>query len=267
MFFDMVLRHWFFSLICLVLAGRIAYRFENMVIRRNQWYLMQTQSVCAWPPPFSWFGFLVLLLLPWCMITLTAPIFWVVLVFVDAKEKKRIKEEEQVRLEEERAERDRVAQENHLRAENRMVWFFKNKPTLYYNTIDGITVVLRPAAYAAAQEVTKRNRRDGLWEKDNVLRPAPETIVFATKQGRDLISVNASSSAQKVAGWISDLDEIVAAYGAELVRKEDIFVPWINATLISFAEQEDVLSAWTIEQARCELLDKQAPEILQPVQS
>jgi len=203
---------------------------------------------------------------------LIALILWVVPGHLDAKERKRREEDDKRRWEQERAERERRQMENAQRAEARKQWLAENKPKLYYNSVCGVTAVLRPADYAAAQRETGRYRRNGFWEKDNVLLPVRDTFVFVTKQGREMIDTNTGSyfvSRYKVAGWISHLDDIVEKGGVELVRAEDVFVPWVNETLISFKQQAETLqncSSFILRPGMYyEMIETQAPVELQPL--
>lgn len=158
--------------------------------------------------------------------------------------------------------------ENARRAEARKQWLAENKPKLYYNTVNGVTAVLRPADYIAAQKKTERSRRDGFWDKDNVLLPVRDTFVFVTKQGRDMIDVNTCSASvgrYQVAGWVSQLDDIVEKSGTELVRAEDIFVPWVNETLILFKQQGETIHDCVQIELEYRLVEAQAPAELQPL--
>lgn len=172
------------------------------------------------------------------------------------------REEEAKKYEEDRK------QEQARRDQLRKEWFAANKPKFYYNTVSGVTAVLRPADYETCQKDTKHSRRNGFWEKDNVLLLACETIVFVTKQGREMIDVNTGSyfvGHYKVAGYISLLDDIVEKSGAELVRAEDIFVPWVNETIIPFAQQAETLKNCHSSASYYEMVEKQALAELQPL--
>ena len=129
--------------------------------------------------------------------------------------------------------------------------------------------MLRPADYATIQRDTERSRRNGFWEKDNVLFPARDTFVFVTKQGKELINANAGSDyigRYKVAGWISQLDDIVERGGVELVRADDIFVPWLNETLMPFKQQAEILHDCVHTGSYYHLVEMQAPVELHQLQ-
>ena len=212
---------------------------------------------------------LALVLLPVTLLLFPiAPILWIVLGHLDAKEEKRQDEQYRQYRKEERAEREQKEQENARRTEARKQWLAENKPKLYYNTVSGVTAVLRPADYTAVQKNTELSRRNGFWEKDNVLLPVRDTFVFVTKQGREMIDANTGSDfvgRYKVAGWISKLDDIVEKSGAELVRAEDIFVPWVNETLVPFKRQSEIMHDCVHTGSHYHLVEAQAPAELQPL--
>jgi len=172
----------------------------------------------------------------------------------------------------ERTKRDQVLEnwkrENASRTESRKQWFAEHKPQLFYNTVSGVTVVLRPADYAAIQKETKRYRCDGFWESGSTLMPARETVVFVTKKGRELVDKSLGSHASgnyMVAGFRSRLDDIMEEGGAELVHKDDIFVPWINEALMSFKEQRSAMNECHSSGSVQVLIWKQAPAEHQPI--
>ena len=195
---------------------------------------------------------------------------WGISVFWEAKERKRREQEQKQRLEQQQAEQEARKRENARRCEARKQWFAENKPKLYYHTVNGVTAVLRPADYLEAQKQTERSRRDGFWEKDNVLIPVRGTVVFVTKQGRETVKANTGTDFvghYKVAGYISKLYEIVEKSGAELVRAEDIFVPWVNETLVTFNEQVEILHNCVHTGTHLHLIEAQAPDELQSLQN
>lgn len=168
-----------------------------------------------------------------------------------------------------RKEREEREQEQARRAQLRKEWIAANKPKLYYNTVSGVTAVLRPADYDACQKDTKRSRRNGFWEKNNILLPARQTFVFVVKQGEELIRANTGSDhvrRYKIAGWLSQLDEIIEKGEVELERKEDIFVPWVNESLVPFEQQMNTLQDCFSSGSYFDLIEKQAPVELHPLQ-
>ncbi len=183
------------------------------------------------------------------------------------RQKKEFEADCESRRERERQFDEKQKAENISRAIARKQWLAENPRRLYCKTLDGITAVLRPVDYENCQKLTATNRRNGFWEKENVLCLARPTVIFVTKQGKDLVVANTSSSPGlrcSVSGWLSDLDAIVAQ-GVELVRMEDIFVPWVNETIIPFAEQAHLLSDGFDRGTYYELVERQAPPDLLPV--
>lgn len=270
--FNFVVEHWILSLVYVLLTAHIVFRFRRQIVMKSRWYRkVHYRLIDRWEArQLQWIGTIILLVLVLLPITLllfpVAPILWIVLGHLDAKEQKRRDEADKAYREKERAEWERVQQENARRCEARKQWLAENKPRLYYNTVNGVTAVLRPADYADAQKQTERSRRNGFWEKDNVLLPVRDTFVFVTKQGREMIDANTGSDfvgRYKVAGWISQLDDIVEKSGAELVGAGDIFVPWVNETLMPFEQQKDILHDCVHTGSHYNLVEAQVPAELQ----
>lgn len=280
MFFSTVklaIEYWYLLLYVLLTATTV-FNFQRRVVMQTRPYQrVRYHLIDRWaarPPRQVGTLVLRLLVLPFIALALFpfALVLWFVLGHLDAEERKRQAEAE-ARLQEvyrtkaqyERSQRDA---ENRRRAEARKKWLTENKFKLYYNTVNGVTAVLRPADYASAQARTARARRNGTWEKDNVLLPQWETVVFATQQGRELIDANTGSDyirRYKVAGWPAELDDIVKQGKVELIRADDIFVPWVNETLVSFKQQERLLHDCVNYGKYCNLVEMQIPKELQPV--
>lgn len=272
--FDFVVEHWLLSLVYVLVTATTVFRFRRQIVMKSRWYRnVHYHLVGRWEAQqLQWIGVLVLFVFVLLPVTLllfpVAPVLWIVLGHLDAKEQKRRAEQDKQYREKERAERERIQQENARRAEARKQWLAENKPKLYYNTVSGVTAVLRPADYTDAQKQTERSRRNGFWDKDNVLLPVRDTFVFVTKQGREMIDANTGSDyigRYKVAGWISQLDDIVEKSGAELVRAEDIFVPWVNETLIPYKQQSETMHDCVHTGSHFYLVEAQAPAELQPL--
>ncbi len=250
-------------------------RFFQKVVRLSEWYRVFThQLVRRWEgTPLYAPGVLIALviLIPvFASLYLAAPFLGFYLYhlhLLDKKEKER-REKVQQELREE-AERRRVESlaENNRRAEARKKWLSENKPKLYSNTIDGITAVLLPKDYEEVVKQTAINRRNGFWERENVLCLAPNTIVFVTKQGQETILKSSRSGDfyYKIAGLLSQLDEIVEAGSVELVKDERIFVPWVNETLVPFSEQKKMLLDCQKKGTFEKLVEAQAPADIRPL--
>lgn len=171
-------------------------------------------------------------------------------------------------LAETRVLRQRMDTENNKRGLARRAWLAGNKVELYYNTLYGVTAVLRPHDYLQMKKLTVRSRRDGYWQSEEVLHPAKETVVFVTKQGADLITTNlGTEQALKYwsAGRISQLDDICRQGSVELVKKEDIFVPWVNESLVSFEQQRHTIEECTGKDNFFTLVELQAPIQTHPI--
>jgi hypothetical protein len=183
---------------------------------------------------------------------------------VRKEEKER--EKRQIEASKQAQERRRQTEEtNQRRTLQRRDWFGSNKPTLYFNTVSGVTAVLRPADHERAKRDTQNARTNELWDHA-VLKPARETFTFVTKSGGELIQTNCNYARRyKVAGWLSDLYELCQATDCSLVRDETIFVPWVNETLVSFQEQGQILRDCHGQASSLELIDKQAPGEMQPL--
>jgi hypothetical protein len=158
----------------------------------------------------------------------------------DFEEEQRRIQESQKRLMQEYAEQKRInAERKTLREE----WLKNNPITLYYNTVSGITVVMTPAMYNANLVSTKWHRRNAMWDK-NVLMPYPEAFLFVDANGRDLFISNSGSATTDlikynyVNGWLTDLDELVERYGITLEQKPEIFVPYVNTSVLPFHEHK-----------------------------
>lgn len=246
-----VVPSWWFD----ALAYHLIHRWKGRVVLL-EWVGMAIMLVCVVLPTGA-VGFSV------------APFLWLCfkrVAFLKKKEDERRENVQRGLMEE--AERRRVERlaENNRRAEARKQWLSENKPKLYLNTIDGVTAVLMPQDYEAVVKQTAINHRNGFWDKENVLYPAPNTIVFVTKQGQETLRRSIGRDARcNTAGLLSQLDEIVEAGNVELVRDENIFVPWVNETLIPFAEQRAVILQCYLRGTFEGLVEAQAPADLQPL--
>src|SRR3989344_2822538 len=248
MFFDFVREYWVLSLIYTVLATIIVWRFVRDVILSSKWWhaLGKTfmderkgdlsQSVGA-------IAFLILVLLPTVILAyLTAPILWLIQIYIERKwqqvEAARYRLEETTRQRREHERRE----ENVRRADARKQWLEKNRLTLYYHTIDGITAVMTPGSLEKAREWTEYQRLDGYWGYENLLCPTNgecPVYIFATKQGREAIELRAgdSISRYKIAGPFSQLYALRKEFSVVLLPYDEIFVPWVNDSVFKYDKQ------------------------------
>lgn len=282
-FFTFVVKYWFFFLffgcVYLCLTAKTVSGFLKRVVVETHWYQkIRHHLVKRWEvPQLRRIGIVLLVCLVVFPIVLVlfvfAPILSIYLGHLDVQEEKKRAAEraeaEKARYDRLNAEATRNREENYRRTEARKQWLTANKPKLYYNTVSGITAVLRPADYAEAQRLTARSRRNGFWEKEGLLLPACNTFVFMTRQGRDLIDTNTGSDDIRryyVIGWIAELDDVVKSGEVELIRADDIFVPWVNESLVNFKRQRDSFcNRSRPENWWFELVEGQAPANLQPV--
>lgn len=175
---------------------------------------------------------------------------------------RRAKMEEMLRKDTERRNEDL------RRAIARKQWLDENKPKLYFNTVSGVTAVLRPADYTEAQRRTELARISEYWPSQTVLMPIRQTFVFVTKTGEETIQKGVDRGGNsvrryKVAGLLASLHEIAYAGGAILEKKEDIFVPFVNESLMSFSGQAALIQDGFDKASVLTLIESQAPAELQ----
>ena len=162
----------------------------------------------------------------------------------------------------------REEQENKDAQRNENVGYVK-PDNVYFNTVGGITAVLRPKDYLKVQEWTDIARRDGFWQHEHMLMPSPNTVVFVTKQGSDLIMkwcvILNIHMERKIAGWASELDVIVEQWKVKLIHDPQIFVPWLDNYTVSLQEQAMPLLSCKDRGNVHFLLESQVPKDLQPI--
>jgi hypothetical protein len=188
------------------------------------------------------------------------------------KLKKQDEQMENERIQEESAEREHKAEAwrnaNAERKKLREAWFAENPITLYYNTVNGITVVMTQAMYEANLVTTKRHRRNAMWDK-NVLVPNTEAFLFVDANGLEIFKRNAGTNTSDpigynyVSGWLTSLDDMVERYKITLEQKVEIFVPLVNQSVLPFAEHQ--YRRHDVEHYEYQLVVKQAPKVMQPL--
>jgi hypothetical protein len=274
LFFDFVVKHWILTLVYVLLFANTVYLFYMGIVVKSNWYeRLRHHLIDKWSDPLvritGTILMLLLFVLPVMLSALSiAPVLWVYLRHMDAERVKRWEKEYLERERYRRAEEEERNQENERRAKARKRWLADNKPRLYFRNLLGITAVLRPRDYEAAQKETAISRRNGFWERENILIPVSETFVFVTKKGKELIDSNTGSdsvSKYKTSGWLSQLDDIVEQGGVEMVRADDIFVPWVNESLVSFPEQKEIFKDRAKTGTYYSLVETQAPKELQMI--
>lgn len=273
--YNFVVEHWVISLLYIVLMWWIVSRFEEWVFEQGfRWYKrIYWIGIPLWGrsklfPRACFYPFRLPLKILFLLIGYVFAIVLVILFALETYfERKEEKQNEKRRVEAAERQREylkRLEEDNNLRALGRRDWFGKNKPKLYFNTVSGVTAVLRPADWEAAKRMTENAKVNELWEH-TTLRPHRETFVFVTKSGAELVQTNdAHARNYKVAGWLSDLHDLCRTTDCQLLRDETIFVPWVNETLVPFEEQGRIIRDCS-KATEKELIDKQAPVELQPV--
>jgi hypothetical protein len=151
----------------------------------------------------------------------------------------------------------RLVDENNRRESMRKWWFEGNSPTLYTHTMNGVTAVLAPADYDAAEEATRRAVRNQTWPDEEVFVPNKRTVLFVVKSGQELLE----KASRYPGGWLTDLDDLVKECNVTLVKRNDIFVPFLNESRIRFHKQL-AMTPKNLEEA---LLAQQAPAEMRPI--
>ena len=151
--------------------------------------------------------------------------------FLDNREWQKAEKERQERAEKERQQQARITE-----------WNKANPPTLYYNTMHGVTAVVRKDAYEEAVRETATARIDGLWELENVLMIIKYTYLFTHKSADEYVPDCWR------AGRFSDFEELRKSGTVVLERKNDIFVPLVSDGVLPILEQFKALrSHWSLE--------------------
>lgn len=265
-----VAHHWFLSLLYVVLSARVVWRFRNQVVLQSHWsHRLRGCLVNRWQsPPRRITGEVV-----WAIFVLSLTLFlflpftpFLALV-LHLRDEKRMREWRAKCEEQSHLAIKHKWRENEARARARKEWFAANPPVLFSNTVSGVMAIVRPIDYRATEEETKRRHRDGYWEREHILPPVYETFVFVNKQGRETIEASGVSRAVRycIAGLFSDLDELVERYGVTLVHRDNLFVPWVNESVMPFVQQSQALHDCFGRNLYEELVMMQAPRELQPL--
>ena len=156
----------------------------------------------------------------------------------------------------------------YLRRKLKKQWLAENPITLYYNTVNGITVVMTEAMYEANMITTKRHRRNAMWDK-NVLMPNTDAFLFVDANGFEMFKCNSGTNTsdpiehRHVSGWLTSLDDLVEFYKITLEQKPEIFVPFVNQSVLPFAHH--LYRRHGVESYELELVVGQAPKEMQPL--
>ena len=197
--------------------------------------------------PFRWLAIAMVFFLGYAL----APLWTALIAFAWWDNRK-----ERLRLEKERAERERIAYERIRRAE---AWKKQNQPTVYYKTENNITVAIRGSDYPAAVENTLRGKHDGWWPQDaSCLAPYPDSFLLV-RPGTILYPPEPAEVSQiyYISGVPSDLFVGLAKH-AKLEPMDQLFIPFLNESLMSFESQRKRISK--TGNASMHLLDQVVPE-------
>jgi hypothetical protein len=255
-FFKIVLQHWVALLITVVYVtvfAKTVNRFSHQVLR-GVGYRPQPvrQGVLTKSATFV-------------VLFLFAPLVWHRLKVRDRvlEARRQMQEAEKRRLEAEEFQRH-----NRERADARKQWAIENRPILYYNTVSGIMAVMTPSAYQACQESTNAHRRNALWTHESSSMPSKAACLFVNATGRRLFSQNHGTADPiengYVSGWFTDFDELERRYGIKLEHRPDIFVPYVNETILPFDDHRDGLNS-RARNYEHDLVIRQMPEHLHPL--
>jgi hypothetical protein len=167
-----------------------------------------------------------------------------------------------------RIQADREA-ENDRRSAARTDWLCKNKPKLFYNTINGVTAVLTEKDLSETLRHTELARIDEVWTHPTVLIPSRNTVVFATYPAKNRIGAisglhgSGYIARYKVAGPASAFHELKQA--ADVQEDKRIFVPWVKEDILTWAQQEERLDDCHTKGNSWHLVESQAPEEMLPI--
>jgi hypothetical protein len=267
-FFNFVVEHWILSLIIYILASlRPALRFYQNVIDdvRERWWIDRPRPVIEWV--FSKVLFVSAFVF--------VPVLWLIGRPFEFRRRMREKEEYEACVEQDRQNREKQKQrelereqENKLRAEARKSYFATDPPKLYYNTVNGITAVMRPADYEECKLQTKRALRDQRWTKEGVLMPSHSARIFLQQSGLELFRTNFNTKEEFswTCGWLSRFDEVVERNGVQLEQKTDIFVPFVNESVLPFKDHLPRMHhQWSEGDLTMYLVSRQAPQEMWPL--
>jgi len=268
MFFQNVLHHWALLtiyVVLIVLTSPTINDFWGRVLGML-WYRKIQRSLDEMPKLSRWIGWAIIGTTLLLIRFLAAPLLWITMILTEGQRKKREAEKYRQQQEVDRIAKEKKDQENLQRSEARKQWFVEHPPKLYYNTVSGITAVQLPSHYEASQKDTKAARLNGFWEAERVLRPYNETLIFVTKQGNETIQQNIGDPRYYTTGWVAQLHEVVEAGNVELIRAEEIFVPFVNQSLCSFEDQKRTALNRTMNAcSHFHLIERQAPREMLPI--
>lgn len=220
-FFESVLEYWFLPWIIWGYA-----RLFRTPIRR---FVTNVEALCASGLIFAWNPRVFAILFAF----FTAPILWVWFLVRDRREARKQKRRQQ----QEEYARQRKLEKKQAEARRKLFdeWRKAYRPTLYYNVANGITAVVQKDDYDQWVVRTARARLDGLWENERVLMLIPATSLFIHASAEERVPTTYRT------GRLSNFADLQAI--AEMVRKEELFVPLASEGILMFAAQKQMLQA------------------------
>ncbi len=254
---------WFVKISVMFLLGVLYAAFFRQEVGR---FLRARMLTCDLSNT-GWIEWCIRITLRFLLLTLLftcGPLLWIGYTYTDSKERK--ERDELIRVEAEN--RKARKEENERRADARAQWFTDHRPRLYYNTIDGVTAVLDPEEYVATKKRTAHAITDERWSNPSRFLPEAKTCVFVTQSARNRIFAILKTewvAEKKICGYRSRLDIIVEKNNVELVHAPEIFVPWVNESLLSFETQRQKFrdcEGWGTSEM---LVERQAPAELQSI--
>jgi len=100
-----------------------------------------------------------------------------------------------------------------------MRWHKAHPPTLYYNTMYGVTALVRKDDYEAAKALHRRQLRDGIATSPKILPLIRGTFLFYHGSAKQ-------APAEFKTGMLTDFDDLVEQKLAKVERRRDILVPF-----------------------------------------
>lgn len=138
-------------------------------------------------------------------------------------------------------EAEKLRLESSICAGKREQYYKQIRPLLYFNTVAGITAVMTPDEYKRAQKETSTARINETWQNENVLLPsACRPFLFVTNSGKKQIDGVMTTMGWVFSGytWYNQLHELLEEFNVDFQQKQDIFVPFVNETLVPYEEHK-----------------------------
>lgn len=176
--------------------------------------------------------------------------------------------------------KDFILSENTRRAKLRHNWLRENPTRLYFNECDGVYAVLSPQAYEVAHNLETVVCYDDEYHQGGHRRLAPALgtyLFFKDKEAcRILITDHLDQNSKRwerltirkglFRNWrmLDELESTLKPYDVELIKRPDIFIPYIHDLTVVTDEVLpcNILTTYNNLEG---ILDSQAPADLQPL--